>query len=213
MQDIFLPEPWQTALPNLQGKISDVIGGLGKSLVNPVQDLVLRAFKLAPSDVKVVIVGQDPYPNPDHACGLAFSVPKGVKNLPPTLINIRKELVSDLGLRISETGDLSVWGDRGVMLLNRSLTTVPGQSLAHISKGWESVTNEVISYLATKPVIFLLWGKRAAELSPIIPLEQQICGVHPSPLSAYRGFFGSKPFSAVNLKLAELGKQTIDWTI
>ena len=213
MQDIFLPEPWQTALPNLQGKISDVIGGLGKSLVNPVQDLVLRAFKLAPSDVKVVIVGQDPYPNPDHACGLAFSVPKGVKKLPPTLINIRKELVSDLGLRISETGDLSVWGDRGVMLLNRSLTTVPGQSLAHISKGWESVTNEVISYLATKPVIFLLWGKRAAELSPIIPLEQQICGVHPSPLSAYRGFFGSKPFSAVNLKLAELGKQTIDWTI
>ena len=213
MQDIFLPEPWQTALPNLQGKISDVIGGLGKSLVNPVQDLVLRAFKLAPSDVKVVSVGQDPYPNPDHACGLAFSVPKGVKNLPPTLINIRKELVSDLGLRISETGDLSVWGDRGVMLLNRSLTTVPGQSLAHISKGWESVTNEVISYLATKPVIFLLWGKRAAELSPIIPLEQQICGVHPSPLSAYRGFFGSKPFSAVNLKLAELGKQTIDWTI
>ena len=213
MRDIFLPEPWQTALPNLQGKISDVIGGLGKSLVNPVQDLVLRAFKLAPSDVKVVIVGQDPYPNPDHACGLAFSVPKGVKKLPPTLINIRKELVSDLGLRISETGDLSVWGDRGVMLLNRSLTTVPGQSLAHISKGWESVTNEVISYLATKPVIFLLWGKRAAELSPIIPLEQQICGVHPSPLSAYRGFFGSKPFSAVNLKLAELGKQTIDWTI
>ena len=213
MRDIFLPEPWQTALPNLQGKISDVIGGLGKSLMNPVQDLVLRAFKLAPSDVKVVIVGQDPYPNPDHACGLAFSVPKGVKKLPPTLINIRKELVSDLGLRISETGDLSVWGDRGVMLLNRSLTTVPGQSLAHISKGWESVTNEVISYLATKPVIFLLWGKRAAELSPIIPLEQQICGVHPSPLSAYRGFFGSKPFSAVNLKLAELGKQTIDWTI
>ena len=110
MQDIFLPEPWQTALPNLQGKISDVIGGLGKSLMNPVQDLVLRAFKLAPSDVKVVIVGQDPYPNPDHACGLAFSVPKGVKKLPLTLINIRKELVSDLGLRISETGDLSVWG-------------------------------------------------------------------------------------------------------
>ena len=213
MQDIFLPEPWQAALPNLQTKISDVMAGLGESLMNPAKDLILRAFKIAPSDVKVVIVGQDPYPNPDHACGLAFSVPKGVRKLPPTLINIRKELVSDLDLRISETGDLSAWGERGVMLLNRTLTTVPGESLAHISNGWESVTGEVISFLATKPVVFLLWGKRAGELSPLIPLEQQICGVHPSPLSAYRGFFGSKPFSVINTKLAELGESSIDWTI
>jgi uracil-DNA glycosylase len=213
MHDYFLPEPWQTVLPNLQEKINDVIANLDNSSIIPGKHLVLRAFELAPSDVKVVIVGQDPYPNAEHACGLAFSVPKAVRKLPPTLVNIRKELASDLGIKISETGDLSAWAERGVMLLNRTLTTLPGESLAHISAGWDSVTREVLSFLAKKPVIFLLWGKRAQELSSIIPVEQQILGVHPSPLSAYRGFFGSKPFSEVNSKLVKMGLSPIDWII
>lgn len=213
MSEILLPAPWQVAIPDLQAKISDVMAQLDGSFINPKKDLVLRAFDLVPNDVKAVIVGQDPYPAPEHACGLAFSVPREVRKLPPTLVNIRKELISDLGIQISDSGDLSPWSKRGVMLLNRTLTTAPGKSLAHLAKGWESITDDVISYLANKPVIFLLWGRRAQELSSIIPAQQQICGVHPSPLSAYRGFFGSKPFSEINSKLVPLGLGAIDWTI
>jgi len=213
MSEILLPAPWQVAIPDLQAKISDVMAQLDGSFINPKKDLVLRAFDLAPNDVKAVIVGQDPYPAPEHACGLSFSVPREVRKLPPTLVNIRKELISDLGIQISDSGDLSPWSKRGVMLLNRTLTTAPGKSLAHLAKGWESITDDVISYLANKPVIFLLWGRRAQELSSIIPAQQQICGVHPSPLSAYRGFFGSKPFSEINSKLVSLGLGAIDWTI
>jgi len=213
MSEILLPDPWQVAIPDLQAKISDVMAQLDGSFINPKKDLVLRAFDLVPNDVKAVIVGQDPYPAPEHACGLAFSVPREVRKLPPTLVNIRKELISDLGIQISDSGDLSPWSKRGVMLLNRTLTTAPGKSLAHLAKGWESITDDVISYLANKPVIFLLWGRRAQELSSIIPAQQQICGVHPSPLSAYRGFFGSKPFSEINSKLVPLGLGAIDWTI
>jgi len=213
MSEILLPDPWQVAIPDLQAKISDVMAQLDGSFINPKKDLVLRAFDLVPNDVKAVIVGQDPYPAPEHACGLSFSVPREVRKLPPTLVNIRKELISDLGIQISESGDLSPWSKRGVMLLNRTLTTAPGKSLAHLAKGWESITDDVISYLANKPVIFLLWGRRAQELSSIIPAQQQICGVHPSPLSAYRGFFGSKPFSEINSKLVSLGLGAIDWTI
>jgi len=213
MSEILLPDPWQVAIPDLQAKISDVMAQLDGSFINPKKDLVLRAFDLVPNDVKAVIVGQDPYPTPEYACGLAFSVPREVRKLPPTLVNIRKELISDLGIQISDSGDLSPWSKRGVMLLNRTLTTAPGKSLAHLAKGWESITDDVISYLANKPVIFLLWGRRAQELSSIIPAQQQICGVHPSPLSAYRGFFGSKPFSEINSKLVPLGLGAIDWTI
>jgi len=213
MSEIFLPAPWQVAIPDLEAKISDVMAQLDCSFINPKKDLVLRAFDLVPNDVKAVIVGQDPYPTPEHACGLAFSVPREVRKLPPTLVNIRKELISDLGIQISDSGDLSPWSKRGVMLLNRTLTTAPGKSLAHLAKGWESITDDAISYLASKSVIFLLWGRRAQELSSIIPAQQQICGVHPSPLSAYRGFFGSKPFSEINSKLVSLGLGAIDWTI
>jgi len=213
MSEILLPAPWKVAIPDLQAKISDVMAQLDGSFINPKKDLVLRAFDLAPNHVKAVIVGQDPYPAPEHACGLSFSVPREVRKLPPTLVNIRKELISDLGIQISDSGDLSPWSKRGVMLLNRTLTTAPGKSLAHLAKGWESITDDVISYLANKPVIFLLWGRRAQELSSIIPAQQQICGVHPSPLSAYRGFFGSKPFSEINSKLVPLGLGAIDWTI
>jgi len=213
MSEISLPDPWQVALPHLQAKISDVMAQLDCSIINPKKDLVLRAFDLVPNDVKAVIVGQDPYPTPEHACGFAFSVPREVRKLPPTLVNIRKELISDLGVQISDSGDLSPWSKQGVMLLNRTLTTSPGKSLAHLAKGWESITNDVVSYLANKRVIFLLWGRRAQELSSIIPAQQQICGVHPSPLSAYRGFFGSKPFSEINSKLVILGVEPIDWII
>ncbi len=178
----------------------------------PGEQEIFRALRIPPESIKVCIVGQDPYPSPEHAMGLAFSVPREIEKLPPTLKNILQELKDDVGIS-APSGDLSSWEEAGVLLLNRTLTTVPHQSLAHHKIGWEKFTEELASYLSEQSVVFLLWGKSAQQLLPSIDSSRVVLGVHPSPLSAYRGFFGSKPFTAVNRKLGELGISEIDWKI
>lgn len=204
-----LPTQWQAALPSSKEILSQI--ELPERFI-PNQSQIFAAFNSPISEVKICIVGQDPYPNPEHAMGLSFSVPASTTKLPPTLKNILKELNSDVGAAVIR-GDLSQWQNRGVMLLNRVLTTNPGESAAHQNIGWQKFTDEVVNYLAKRGVIFILWGNSAAELNKFIPENSAIMSVHPSPLSAYRGFFGSKPFSRSNQKLRELGFSEIDWKI
>ena len=180
----------------------------------PSTENVLRAFMLPPQDYRVLIVGQDPYPNPEHAIGLSFAVPKDTKPLPPTLSNIFKELRSDLGDQIVTTGDIAPWANRGVMLLNRHLTTQANNTAGHLDIGWADFTTAAIKALqqALGPkLVAILWGQRANELKPFLNQATIISSPHPSPLSSYRGFFGSKPFSRCNSALLDLGLSPIDW--
>ncbi|CAB4744731.1 unannotated protein [freshwater metagenome] len=202
-----LPYQWQQAIPDSKRLLSAI--DLPKSRI-PEDGLIFRAFELPIESIKVVILGQDPYPNPEHAMGLAFSVPGDVKKFPPTLKNIFKELFDDVGA-IPNSGDLSELQNRGVFLLNRVLTTTPHLSQSHAKLGWESFTEAVVKFLAEREIIFILWGRSAQELAPLIDTEKLIMGVHPSPLSAYRGFFGSKPFSGTNALLNNLSVSAIDW--
>jgi uracil-DNA glycosylase len=204
-----LPEQWQQALPTSKEILNSL--QLTQPFI-PEEKKIFAAFEVPIPKVKVCIVGQDPYPNPSHAMGLAFSVPAQVKNLPPTLKNIFKELESDIGCAPSN-GDLSELQKRGVMLLNTALTTKPNLSQGHVGIGWGKFTDEVVSYLGKLPVVFILWGKSAESLKRFVPDSNCIIGVHPSPLSSYRGFFGSKPFSQANLRLRELGISPVDWKI
>ena len=202
-----LPSQWQEAIPDSKRLLSRI--DLPKLRI-PEDGLIFKAFEIPIESIKVVILGQDPYPTPEHAMGLAFSVPSDVKKFPPTLKNIFKELSEDVGV-IPSTGNLYPLQDKGVFLLNRVLTTTPHLSQAHANIGWEIFTEAVVKFLSQRPVVFILWGKSAQELAPLIPAENLIIGVHPSPLSAYRGFFGSKPFSEANAKLIKLGVSAIDW--
>lgn len=202
-----LPSQWQEAIPDSKRLLSRI--DLPKLRI-PEDGLIFKAFEIPIESIKVVILGQDPYPTPEHAMGLAFSVPSDVKKFPPTLKNIFKELSEDVGV-IPSTGNLYPLQNRGVFLLNRVLTTTPHLSQAHANIGWEIFTEAVIKFLSQRPVVFILWGKSAQELAPLIDTSKLIIGVHPSPLSAYRGFFGSKPFSEANVKLAKLGVNGIDW--
>lgn len=167
-------------------------------------------------DVKVVILGQDPYHGPNQAHGLSFSVKPGVP-APPSLMNIYKELNSDVGCYIPNNGYLKKWADQGVMLLNTVLTVRAGEANSHKGMGWEHFTDKVISLLNNReePIVFILWGKNAQSKVDIIKNSKHyiIKSVHPSPLSAHRGFFGSKPFSKTNEFLISIGKQPIDWQI
>jgi uracil-DNA glycosylase len=167
-------------------------------------------------DVKVVLLGQDPYHGPGQAHGLSFSVKQGVK-LPPSLKNILKELESDLGCKIPKDGFLKKWADQGVLLLNTVLTVRAGEAHSHKGKGWETLTNRIIALLneREKPVIFLLWGRPAQSKLKLINQDRHyvLMSAHPSPLSAKRGFFGSKPFSQINQHLVEKGEEEIDWQI
>ena len=204
-----LPEQWQEALPSSREILNKL--QLSKPHI-PEEKRIFAAFEMPIANIKICIVGQDPYPNPEHAMGLAFSVPSQVKRIPPTLKNILKELESDVGSAPSN-GDISNLQSRGVMLLNRSLTTVPNMSQGHSNIGWDRFTDEVVSFLGKRPVVFILWGKSAGTLQRFIPVENSLIGVHPSPLSSYRGFFGSKPFSRANQRLVELGISPVDWKI
>lgn len=167
-------------------------------------------------DVKVVLLGQDPYHGPNQAHGLAFSVNKGVR-IPPSLLNIYKELKDDLGYDIPNHGNLKKWADEGVLLLNTSLTVRGGQANSHSGKGWEILTDRIIELVNEKedPVVFILWGANARSKKKFIDGSRHLIveSVHPSPLSAYRGFFGSKPFSKTNDFLEKVGKKAIDWEI
>ena len=176
---------------------------------------VLRAFRRPLADVRVLIVGQDPYPTPGHPMGLSFSVQPDVRPVPRSLANIFTELQSDLGAAPPSTGDLSPWADRGVMLLNRVLTVRPGEPASHRGKGWEAVTSRAIEALVERggPLVAILWGRDAQSLAPALGEVPVVASVHPSPLSASRGFFGSRPFSRVNELLAAQGADPVDWSL
>ena len=175
---------------------------------------VLRAFSQPLPAVKVLIVGQDPYPTPGHAVGLSFSVAPGVKP-PKSLQNIFKELHADLGVPIPTSGDLTPWSQRGVLLLNRVLTVSPGQAASHQGWGWEKVTEAAIKALVARDSALeaILWGRQAQSLTPMLGNTPIIASAHPSPLSASRGFFGSKPFSRANALLEQQGVSPVDWSL
>jgi uracil-DNA glycosylase len=178
---------------------------------------VLRAFTYPFEAVRVLIVGQDPYPTPGHAVGLSFSVAPEVRPLPRSLANIFTEYAADLGYPEPANGDLTLWAQRGVMLLNRVLTVRPGTPASHRGKGWEAVTECAIRALAARdePMVAILWGRDASTLKPMLDASRCVAieSPHPSPLSASRGFFGSRPFSRANELLAEMGAEPVDWRL
>jgi uracil-DNA glycosylase len=176
----------------------------------PEFESVFRTLSRSIESSRVVIFGQDPYPSKGHANGLAFSVNKSVSPLPPSLRNIFAELASDVGVERLD-GDLTDWFSQGVLLVNRVLSTEVGTSLAHSEFGWEEVTQSIAQELGKREVVAILWGKNAGELSSFFPAERRIESVHPSPLSAYRGFFGSKPFSRCNQILLSNNQSVINW--
>jgi uracil-DNA glycosylase len=181
----------------------------------PSGDNVLRAFKQPFADVRVLIVGQDPYPTPGHPIGLCFSVAPDVRPLPKSLVNIFNEYSEDLGHPPPANGDLSPWTERGVLLLNRALTVQPGRPNSHQGKGWEEVTEQAMRALAARggPLVAILWGRNARNLRPMLEPVPCIESAHPSPLSAHNGFFGSRPFSRANELLRQQGAEQIDWKL
>ncbi|MEO6605817.1 MAG: uracil-DNA glycosylase [Aeromicrobium sp.] len=181
----------------------------------PAGDNVLRAFAEPMANVRVLITGQDPYPTPGHPVGLSFSVAPAVRPLPRSLNNIFTELHADLGIAPSTTGDLSPWASQGVLLLNRVLTVRPGTPASHRGKGWEAVTEQAIRALVARdqPLVAILWGRDAQGLKPMLGSTPTIESAHPSPLSASRGFFGSKPFSRANELLAAQGAEPVQWSL
>lgn len=181
----------------------------------PTGENVFRAFRRPLADVRVLIVGQDPYPTPGHPIGLSFAVEAHVRPIPRSLANIYTELGDDLNLEMPAHGDLTAWADAGVMLLNRVLTVQPGASASHRGKGWEQVTQQAIEALVARggPLAAILWGRDAQSLKPMLGSTPYVESVHPSPLSASRGFFGSRPFSRVNALLVEQGGEPVDWQV
>ncbi len=181
----------------------------------PAGEHVLRAFTQPLDAVRVLVVGQDPYPTPGHPVGLSFSVSPQTRPLPRSLQNIVREYVDDLGLPPPRTGDLSVWAERGVLLLNRVLTVQPGLPGSHRGKGWEPVTECAIDALVARggPLVAVLWGRDAQSLRPHLGAVPVVASAHPSPMSADRGFFGSRPFSRVNVLLAGQGAPPVDWRL
>ncbi|GAA0486850.1 uracil-DNA glycosylase [Streptomyces sp. NPDC046215] len=176
---------------------------------------VLRAFQQPFDDVRVLIVGQDPYPTPGHAVGLSFSVAPEVRPLPGSLENIYRELHTDLALPRPSSGDLTPWTRQGVLLLNRALTTAPRKPAAHRGKGWEEVTEQAIRALVERggPMVAILWGRDARNLRPLLGAVPSVESAHPSPMSADRGFFGSRPFSRANELLARQGAAPVNWQL
>jgi uracil-DNA glycosylase len=211
---------WAAALEPVGGAVQ----GLGEFLRGelaagrgylPAGAHVLRAFEQPLDAVRVLIVGQDPYPTPGHAVGLSFSVAPAVAPVPRSLANIYQELQADLGVPRPSNGDLSPWAERGVLLLNRVLTVSPGKPASHRGKGWESVTAQAISALVARggPLVAILWGRDARNLVPHLGQVPSIESAHPSPLSAHSGFWGSRPFSRANELLARQGAAPIDWRL
>jgi uracil-DNA glycosylase len=211
---------WAEAL----APVDDRIAAMGEFLRNelragrsylPHGDQVFRAFSRPLADVRVLVVGQDPYPTPGHPVGLSFSVAPDVRPVPKSLANIFQELASDTGSPRPTNGDLTPWFEQGVMLLNRVLTVAPGASASHRGRGWEAVTEQAIDALARRggPLAAVLWGRDALSLKPMLGEVPWVDSVHPSPLSASRGFFGSRPFSRVNELLEELGGEPVDWKL
>ena len=202
-----LPEQWQNLID------TSVLDQISQKLADeflPRSSNIFKAFECDPDLIKIIILGQDPYPNPEHAMGLAFSVPETKNTLPASLKNIFLELKSDLGVD-RKSGDLSDWAAQGVFLLNTCLTVLPNDPLAHTKIGWQQFTESIIAHLSKREVIGILWGNHAQRMNHYFAKEDLLTSVHPSPLSAYRGFFGSKPFSGSNERLLEKGLTPIKW--
>ncbi|MEV6109187.1 uracil-DNA glycosylase [Streptomyces sp. NPDC051940] len=209
---------WAKALEPVAGRVAAMGDFLRAELAAgrtylPAGPHVLRAFQQPFDDVRVLIVGQDPYPTPGHPVGLSFSVAPEVQRLPGSLENIFRELHTDLGLPRPSNGDLTPWTQQGVLLLNRSLTVRPGSPNSHQGKGWEEVTEQAIRALAARgrPLVSILWGRNARNLRPLLGNLPAIESAHPSPMSADRGFFGSRPFSRANELLAQQGAAGVEW--
>lgn len=215
-----LAADWAEALAPVEGRLAE----LGRFLnaeraagqwVLPAGDRILAAFRRPLADVRVLIVGQDPYPTPGHPIGLSFATAPEVRPIPRSLQNIYRELQDDLGIPPAPHGDLSAWADHGVMLLNRVLTVRAGQPASHRGKGWEAFTEHAIGALVARggPLVAILWGNDARSLGPMLGEAPRIESAHPSPLSATRGFFGSRPFSRANAALEAQGAAAIDWRL
>lgn len=204
---------WIAALTNVLGEIERIESSLRGLSFNPTPENIFRALRQPLSTTSVVIFGQDPYPTPSHAIGLAFSVPADIRPIPKTLTNIFRELQDDIGCAAPSSGDLTAWAIQGVALVNRILTVPQGKSGGHAKFNWQIVTNEIAKILGERDVVAILWGNYAQQLSPYFPSHLTISSPHPSPLSAYRGFFGSKPFSKTNQLLAKESKRAIDWSL
>ena len=225
LEELMDPD-WAQALSQVEPQIR----AMGKFLreqiesghrILPASHNILRAFSIPLKSIKVLIVGQDPYPTPGHPVGLSFCTAPEVRPLPKSLINIYKELVSDLGVSTPKSGDLTPWTRQGVMLLNRCLTVEAGKANSHQGKGWEAVTDAAIKALNNRtdnsgkplPLVAILWGRNAQSLAPLLTNATLITSAHPSPLSAMRGFFGSHPFSRANQALITMGTTPIDWSL
>jgi uracil-DNA glycosylase len=211
---------WAQALDPVAGRIAAMGEFLRAEVAAgrrylPSGDNVLRAFKQPFADVRVLIVGQDPYPTPGHPVGLSFSVAPEVKRIPPSLVNIFREYSDDLGYPAPANGDLSPWSERGVLLLNRVLTVAPGKPGSHRGKGWEEVTEQAIRALAAReaPLVAILWGRDARTLVPLLDGVPCLESAHPSPYSAASGFFGSRPFSRANQLLQTRDAAPVDWKL
>ncbi|HPF80513.1 uracil-DNA glycosylase [Nostocoides australiense] len=219
LADLIHPS-WAAALEPVAGRIAElgdflraeVAAGRGYLPAGP---HVLRAFEQPLEAVRVLIVGQDPYPTPGHPIGLSFAVAPDVSPIPRSLANIYRELQTDLALPPPSTGDLTPWADHGVLLLNRVLTVRPGASASHRGKGWEEVTDCAIAALVARggPLVAILWGRDARSLKPALGATPVIESAHPSPLSASSGFFGSRPFSRANAALVAMGADPVDWSL
>ena len=213
-------EGWATVLEPVADRIHSMGDFLREENASgrgylPAGNDVLRAFTYPFDEVKVIIVGQDPYPTPGHAMGLSFSTAPGVRPLPRSLVNIFKEYSSDLGLPLPADGDLTPWSEQGVALFNRVLSVQPGKAGSHRGKGWEEVTEHALRALAErgKPLVAILWGRDAQNTQKFLGDTACICSPHPSPLSAARGFFGSKPFSHANELLVQQGAEPVNWQL
>ena len=215
-----IPSAWSAQLPEeVLGRVDQIgqnlRGRVGSESIVPHPDHVFRALQVPPEDVRIVLVGQDPYPNAQHAMGLSFSVPRGVTPLPGSARNIRTELASDLDRSLPQHFELLRWVDQGVLLLNRHLTGAVGSPGAHQGLGWAEVTDALIDVVATTTpgAVAIIWGNHAAKLIPRLGALPIIRSAHPSPLSAHRGFVGSRPFSRANALLRELGRGEVDWDL
>lgn len=218
-QGLVAPD-WAAALAPVDDRIAEMGRFLRAELAAgreylPAGDRIFAAFRRPMAEVRVLVVGQDPYPTPGHPIGLSFAVDAHVRPVPRSLANIYTELRSDLGIETPAHGDLTAWTEAGVMLLNRVLTVQPGVSAAHRGKGWEDVTSCAIEALVARggPLAAILWGRDAQGLKPMLGRTPYVESVHPSPLSASRGFFGSRPFSRANDLLARQGAPGVDWRL
>ena len=216
MLSSLVPDHWKELLQDYNSKIDELGTKLQKKAdqgerILPDKKHLFRALELKPEQVKVIIVGQDPYPNISDAIGLSFSVPPRKTGLPGSLLNIQKEIMTDIGSTTTADGDLTKWASQGVMLLNRVLTVTAGESGSHSKLGWQEITEKIVAHCANLGAVGLLWGSSARELAHLFSEDCLVEGVHPSPLSAHRGFLGSKPFSRVNQLLENKGKTAIIW--